>query len=128
MQSNNQNNTKAKKQIKPTSNTIQISSKRDTGFYVFLSKLFLMDFNDIELHALGDAITICVKVGELLCRYGYVEIEKIQTTTITPESSQDQKDKNDDRARRGKKAKLIVKLKKSAQFPKLIENFRIQKN
>jgi Alba len=123
-----QNNTKAKKQIKPTSNTIQISSKRDTGFYVFLSKLFLMDFNDIELHALGDAITIAVKVGELLCRYGYVDIESIQTTTITPESGSEGTDKQDDKGRRGKKAKLIVKLKKSANFPKLIENFRIQKN
>ena len=112
---------KAVKQIKPTSNKIQISSKRDSGFYVFLSKLFLMDFPDIELHALGDAISICVKVGELLCRYGYTDIARVETTTITPE---DEEHGNDNR--RGKKAKLIVKLKKSAKFPELIKNFRIQ--
>jgi len=116
---------KATKQIKPTTNKIQISAKRDTGFYVFLSKLFLMDFNDIELHALGDAIGTCVKVGELLCRYGYTAIDRIETTTIVPDATEKGKD---DKPRRGKKAKLIVKLKKSNQFNELIKNFRIQKN
>jgi hypothetical protein len=112
---------KAVKQINPQSNKIQISSKRDSGFYVFLSKLFLMDFPDIELHALGDAISICVKVGELLCRYGYTDILRVETTTITPDEEEDKG------FRRGKKAKLIVKLKRSANFPNLIKNFRIQK-
>jgi hypothetical protein len=115
---------KATKKITPQSNKVQISAKRDTGFYVFLSKLFLMDFNDIELHALGDAITTCVKVGELLCRYGYTTIERIETTTIAPEGDEEGGDRN----RRGKKAKLIVKLKKSDQFQGLIKNFRIQKS
>lgn len=110
---------KSVKQIKPSSNKIQISAKRDTGFYVFLSKLFLMDFNDIELHALGDAIGICVKVGELLCRYGYTNILRIETSTINP-------GKEGEKERKGKKAKLIVKLKKSDQFPNLIKNFRIK--
>ena len=113
---------KATKQINPTSNKIQISSKRDSGFYVFLSKLFLMDFQDIELHALGDAISICVKVGELLCRYGYTDISRVETTTITPEEEE-----GDKGFRRGKKAKLIVKLKRSGNFQNLIKNFRIQK-
>lgn len=116
---------KSVKQIKPESNKIQISSKRDTGFYVFLSKLFLMDFNDIELHALGDAIGICVKVGELLCRYGYTNIARIETSTITPTTGGKEDEKE---LRRGKKAKLIVKLTKSNQFPTLIKNFRIQKS
>jgi hypothetical protein len=115
---------RAVKQIKPTTNKIQISSKRDSGFYVFLSKLFLMDFPEIELHALGDAISICVKVGELLCRYGYTDISRVETTTITPEEEGD----DGKGFRRGKKAKLIVKLTKSAKFPELIKNFRIQKS
>jgi hypothetical protein len=119
MQSN-----KATKQIKPTSNKIQISAKRDTGFYVFLSKLFLMDFSDIELHALGDAIGTCVKVGELLCRYEYTVIDRIETTTIVPTEAEEQ----DDQPRRGKKAKLIVRLKKGPKFNDLIKNFRIQKS
>jgi len=114
---------KATKQIKPDSNKIQISGKRDTGFYVFLSKLFLMDFENIELHALGDAIAIGVKVGELLCRYRYTDIARIETTTIVPTAEEKQ---NDQGIRRGKKAKLIIKLNKSKDFPNLIKNFRIQ--
>ena len=117
---------KSKKLINPTHNKIQISTKRDSGFYVFLAKLFLMDFPDIELHALGDAITIGVKVGELLCRYGYTTISKIETTTIFPES--DTQGNSDKSLRRGKKAKIIIKLAKSDKFPELIKGFRIQKS
>lgn len=119
---------KNKKLINPTSNKIQISAKRDTGFYVFLAKLFLMDFNDIELHALGDAITIGVKVGELLCRYGYTKIAKLETTTISPETEKETPKEGERAIRRGKKAKLIIKLEKTDKFPELIKGFRIQKN
>ena len=109
---------RARKQIKPTTNVIQISSKRDTGFYVFIAKLFLMDFETIELHGLGDAITICVKVGEALTRYGYTTVNKISTSTLTPTE-----DANG--PKRGKKAKLILTLGKSDKFPELISNFKI---
>jgi len=118
---------KAEKKLKPTSNEIQISSKRDPGFYIFLSKLFFMDYPEIELHALGDAIGIAVKVGELLCRSGFTNISSIQTTTLssdtpgeTPEGSKP--------LRRGKKAKLIIKLTKSDKFDELMKNFKIQKS
>ena len=120
---------KNKKLMNPTTNKIQISAKRDTGFYVFLSKLFLMDFDEIELHALGDAITIGVKVGELLSRYEYANISRVETTTIAPEDEETPGDKDRDRpVRRGKKAKLIIKLKRSTKFPELIKNFKIQKS
>ena len=116
---------KSVKQIKPDTNKIQISAKRDTGFYVFLAKLFLMDFEEIELHALGDAIGIAIKVGELLNRHGYTALSRGETSTINPT---DDKDQGNDEPRRGKKAKLIVKLKKTPKFGELIKNFRIQKN
>ena len=123
---------KSKKLIKPSSNKIQISAKRDTNFYVFLAKLFLMDFDEIELHALGDAITTGVKVGELLTRFEYTTIAKIETTTINPgdegEEGETPGDNQNRPVRRGKKAKLIVKLRKSAKFPELIKNFRVQKS
>ena len=118
---------KNKKLMNPTSNKIQISAKRDTGFYVFLSKIFLLDYDEIELHALGDAINTGVKVGELLCRHEYTTISKLETTTIEPGSEGDTQ-KDQARPRRGKKAKLIVKLRKSAKFPELIKNFKIQKS
>ena len=111
---------KAVKKIKPTSNKIQVSTKRDTGFYIFLAKLFLMDYEDIELHGLGDAISICVKVSETLVRHGYTTFKKIETSTLEP-GKEDQDD------RRRKKAKLIITLGKSAQFNDKIKDFKIQK-
>mmetsp|Transcript_5502 Transcript_5502/g.5930 ORF Transcript_5502/g.5930 Transcript_5502/m.5930 type:complete len:120 (-) Transcript_5502:196-555(-) len=111
---------KSQKLIKPENNRVQISSKKDTGFYVFIGKLFLLDFADIELHGLGDAITTTVKVAEALSRYGYTDIKKIQTTTLTPDA--------DSKGPRGKKAKLIVTLSRSKKFPELIKTFKIDGN
>ena len=108
---------KSQKLIKPENNRVQISSKKDAGFYVFIGKLFLLDFNDIELHGLGDAITTTVKVAEALSRYGYTAVKKIQTTTLVPTE--------DAKGPRGKKAKLIVTLERSKQFPELIKTFKI---
>lgn len=115
-----------KKLIKPTSNKIQISAKRDPGFYIFLSKLFLMDFEEVELHALGDAISTGVKVSEQLCRFEYATMGRCETLTIAP-GDEDDKDEDGKALRRGKKAKLIVSLKRSKKFPELIKNFKIQK-
>lgn len=111
------------KKITPTSNKIQVSSKKDPGAYVFLAKLFLLDFEEIELHALGDAIGICVKVGESLVRYRYTDYTKIETLTITADEPQE----GSTNPIRGKKAKFIIKLKRSKDFPELIKNFKVQK-
>lgn len=108
---------KSQKLIKPENNIVQISSKKDAGFYVFIGKLFLLDFPEIELHGLGDAITTTVKVGEALSRYGYTDIKKIQTTTLMPTEEKG--------APRGKKAKLIITLARSKNFPELIKSFKI---
>mmetsp|Transcript_78664 Transcript_78664/g.91974 ORF Transcript_78664/g.91974 Transcript_78664/m.91974 type:complete len:124 (+) Transcript_78664:26-397(+) len=117
---------KSQKKIKPTSNVVQISSKRDAGFYVFLCKLFLMDFPEIELHGLGDAINTGVKVSETLTRFGYTAIKKIQTTTLGPETSETNDKDHKREVKKGKKAKLIVTLTKSGNFNKLIQNFKIE--
>ncbi len=110
---------KAHKLIKPENNRVQISSKKDAGFYIFIAKLFLLDFDTIELHGLGDAITTAVKVGESMTRFGYTVIQKIETLTLAPS------DENEKGPRRGKKAKLIITLKRSKEFPELIKKFKI---
>eukprot|EP00331_Platyophrya_macrostoma_P021341 CAMPEP_0176447778 /NCGR_PEP_ID=MMETSP0127-20121128/25276_1 /TAXON_ID=938130 /ORGANISM="Platyophrya macrostoma, Strain WH" /LENGTH=122 /DNA_ID=CAMNT_0017834373 /DNA_START=15 /DNA_END=383 /DNA_ORIENTATION=+ len=110
---------KAHKLIKPENNRVQISAKKDAGFYVFIAKLFLLDFETIELHGLGDAITTGVKVGETLTRYGYTVIQKIETQTLQPT------EETEKGQRRGKKAKLIITLKRSKDFPELIKKFKI---
>jgi hypothetical protein len=47
-----------KKILDPTNNEIKISTRRDAKFYIFLTKIFFQKFEDVELHALGEAITI----------------------------------------------------------------------
>ncbi len=51
---------------------------------MFLSKIFLSKFDNIELHALGEATKVAVRVCENLTRYGYTTIKKINTFTYEP--------------------------------------------
>ncbi len=117
---------KSDKKLIPKSNQIQISSKRDAGFYIFLSKLFFLDYPEIQLHALGEATGIAVKVAEILTSGGFTQITKIQTTTL--DSSQEETTPTEGRPiRRGKKVKIIINLGKSDRFDELMKNFKIQK-
>ncbi len=57
---------KEKKKLVPTDNKLQISASKNLNFYTFLSKIFLKFFDEIELHALGQAISVSAKLGERL--------------------------------------------------------------
>ena len=51
-------------------NIIQVSSKRNSNFYVYLAKKILAENHpDIELHALGNAVSTAVIAAENLARY-----------------------------------------------------------
>jgi DNA-binding protein len=100
-------------------NVIQISMKRNAPFFIYLSKLFLKDFHSVELHALGEAIAICVRVAEQLERFHYVKITKIETLTYVSEHE----GRNGEKYQR-KKVKMIVIVEKSAEFDKLMVNFK----
>jgi len=103
-----------KHKLDPQTNILQISNKREVRFFIFLAKIYLKKFEEIELHALGDAISLSVRVAENLSRFGYVSITQINQFTFTG-------DQNDTREREEgprKKIKLIIKVKKSAEFDK----------
>merc|ERR1712170_36086 len=104
--------TQDKKLLDPDTNEVNISTRRDARFYIFLAKIILKKFNSIELKALGQAADICVRVAENLERYNYAKISKISSETINLQDS--------DRNRKG--ARFIVKLDKSEEFDKLTEN------
>lgn len=107
---------KDKKILKPTSNQLQVSNKKDVKFFTFLAKIFLAEFPTIELHSLGEAISTGVKVAESLERFGYAKITKIQQFTHTFEETQDQ--------RKGKKVKMVVVLEKSQKFHELTADLK----
>ena len=102
-----------KKLLDPETNEVNVSTKREARFYIFLSKVILKKFGEIQLNALGQAADICVRVAENLERYNYATIKRIYSETIDLDDS--------DRKRKG--ARFIVKLSKSEEFDKLTENF-----
>lgn len=102
-----------KHKLDPQTNILQISSKREVRFFIFLAKIYLKKFEEIELHALGDAISLSVRVAESLARFGYVTISRINQFTFTGDE-----DKKEENKRPIRKLKLVVKLKKTADFDK----------
>lgn len=50
-------------------NQINVSTKKNANFYVFLGKKYLEDHEVIELHALGNAVSTAVIAAENLVRY-----------------------------------------------------------
>ncbi len=51
------------------SNQINVSTKKNPNFYVFLGKKYLETHETIELHALGNAVSISVIAAENLVRW-----------------------------------------------------------
>jgi hypothetical protein len=102
-----------KKLFEPETNELNISRSRKPNFYIFLSKIIMKKFGNIELRALGQAADVCVTVADTLQRHNYANITKIYSQTIELE--------DDDRKRKG--ARLVVRLEKSDQFDKLTETF-----
>ena len=58
-----------KKKLDPETNQLQISGRKNLNFFTFLSKIFLKKFEEVELHALGQAISVCARLGERLQRF-----------------------------------------------------------
>merc|ERR1712025_1007521 len=102
-----------KKLLDPENKEVNISTRRDARFYIFLAKIILKKFGEIELKALGQAADICVRVAENLERYKYAKIQRIFSESIDL----------DDQDRQRKGARFVVKLTKSEDFDSLTTNF-----
>ena len=64
-------------------NKIQVSNtKKPLFFYVNLAKRFMQQYEEVELSALGVAISTIVSVVEILKNNGLVIVKKIYTSTI----------------------------------------------
>ena len=51
------------------SNQINVSTKKNPNFYVFLGKRYLESHDTVEFHALGNAVSTSVIAAENLVRY-----------------------------------------------------------
>ena len=92
--------------LSQTENQINLSTKKEPNFYVFLAKKLLQVHDTIEMHALGSAAPIGVIAAENLVRTKYAEFKSIRSETITVDSREGQ----------GKKAKLLIILNKHQDF------------
>ncbi|CAD8153198.1 unnamed protein product [Paramecium octaurelia] len=70
-----------KQKLDPTDNQLHVSSKKSAKEFIFIAKIFLKKFNSVELHALGEATKISVRVAEILQRQGLITISKINSFT-----------------------------------------------
>ena len=55
-------------QVQVDSNQINVSTKKNPNFYVFLGKKYLETHETVEMHALGNAVSISVIAAENLVR------------------------------------------------------------
>ncbi|KAL0429794.1 UNVERIFIED_CONTAM: hypothetical protein Sradi_0605400 [Sesamum radiatum] len=94
-------------------NRIQVSNtKKPLFFYVNLSKRYMQQHNEVELSALGMAISTVVSVAEILKNNGFAVEKKIMTSTVEI--------KDESRGRPIQKAKIEIVLGKTANFDELM--------
>ncbi|KAL8114816.1 hypothetical protein AgCh_021605 [Apium graveolens] len=96
-------------------NRIQVSNtKKPLFFYVNLAKRYIQQHNEVELSALGMAITTVVTIAEILKNNGLAIEKKVITSTVGM--------KDETRGRLVQKAKIEIVLEKTEKFDSLVTN------
>ncbi|CAM8960464.1 hypothetical protein QQ045_003191 [Rhodiola kirilowii] len=94
-------------------NRIQVSNtKKPLFFYVNLAKRYIQQHNEVELSALGMAITTVVTIAEILKNNGLATEKKVLTSTIGM--------RDENRGRLVQKAKIEIVLGKTDKFDSLM--------
>ncbi|KAL6537609.1 hypothetical protein OROMI_026143 [Orobanche minor] len=94
-------------------NRIQVSNtKKPLFFYVNLAKRYMQQHSEVELSALGMAISTVVSIAEILKNNGFAVEKKITTSTVEI--------RDDSRGRPIQKAKIEIVLEKTAKFDELM--------
>ncbi|XP_004304756.1 PREDICTED: uncharacterized protein At2g34160 [Fragaria vesca subsp. vesca] len=94
-------------------NRIQVSNtKKPLFFYVNLAKRYLEQHNEVELSALGMAITTVVTIAEILKNNGLAIEKKVSTSTVGM--------RDENKGRLVQKAKIEIVLGKSEKFDEIM--------
>ncbi|KAM5561631.1 uncharacterized protein ABKV19_022299 [Rosa sericea] len=94
-------------------NRIQVSNtKKPLFFYVNLAKRYIEQHNEVELSALGMAITTVVTIAEILKNNGLAIEKKVSTSTVGM--------RDDNKGRLVQKAKIEIVLGKSEKFDSIM--------
>lgn len=92
---------------------IRVSSIRTPGFYVHQAKEVMKNSGNVDLHGLGNAITIAVRAADSLVSLGYAQVESF-TTSIVDDGSD----------RTSSKPKVAIRLVKTGEFDSKYEEFK----
>ena len=102
-------------------NKIQVSNtKKPLFFYVNLAKRFMQQYEEVELSALGMAISTIVTVVEILKNNGLVIVKKLYTSTIDIG--------NERHGQMVQKPKMEITLKKSDNFDEIMVDASHEEN
>ncbi|XP_027109736.1 uncharacterized protein At2g34160 [Coffea arabica] len=94
-------------------NRIQVSNtKKPLFFYVNLAKRYIQQHNEVELSALGMAITTVVTIAEILKNTGLATEKKVLTSTVGM--------KDESKGRMVQKARIEIVLGKTEKFDALM--------
>ncbi|KAL0746615.1 uncharacterized protein At2g34160 isoform X1 [Brassica napus] len=94
-------------------NRIQVSNtKKPLFFYVNLAKRYIQQHNEVELSALGMAITTVVTISEILKNNGLATEKKVLTSTVGI--------KDESKGKIVQKTKIEIVLAKSDKFDSLM--------
>ncbi|CDP06841.1 unnamed protein product [Coffea canephora] len=94
-------------------NRIQVSNtKKPLFFYVNLAKRYIQQHDEVELSALGMAITTVVTIAEILKNTGLATEKKVLTSTVGM--------KDESKGRMVQKARIEIVLGKTEKFDALM--------
>lgn len=89
------------------SHVINVSIARRPGFFIYLAKQLVREHKVVELHSIGRAMEVNLRVSRLLETSGYVKFLEVETTKVLV----DMRD-----GRQASKPKLIVKIAKADTY------------
>ena len=95
---------------KKFTNVIQVSNKRDIKTFLYIARMILNDYDDLEITAIGESISNAIIIAETLCRNKQTKWKNISTQTMDskpPEGKEFNKN-----IRNHKKIKVSIKLLK----------------
>lgn len=81
---------------------------------LFLCKVIIKKHGSVQIEGMGETVSLVAKYGQLLAKNGFATIESISSESVTFEG------------KRQVNPKLIMKLKKSADFDKLTEDIQLK--
>uniref|UniRef100_A0A7S3IC09 DNA/RNA-binding protein Alba-like domain-containing protein n=1 Tax=Strombidium inclinatum TaxID=197538 RepID=A0A7S3IC09_9SPIT len=111
------------KELTIDSNQINVSIHRNDGFYVHLCKKTFEKYDELVMNALGNATSISVIAAEKLVRNGYADYVSMETKTIEVEEGRKRNKDSSHPPRMVKRAKLLVTLKRSANFSENMKKY-----